>query len=404
MDYCGNCGEPLEGRFCRMCGTPGGVYPDAAAMAALPGYAGGYGTAQGGLPGSEGTQMLAAPAATGYGYPPAAGYGADPSAGYGADPAATGYAQQAAGYAQQSPGYGPDPLEPVAATPAEFDGLFRTADGSPGAHGQTQLLPPVEADYRTPPPGAVQQPPGGGRDGGYDDEDEERSNRPMILATVGAVVVAAGVILGLLYLGNQGNSGSPTASSTSSHAVSSATGAQAGGAISIPTDGATLGPTATASSPASNTAGSFHGDSLPLGPGSSGAWVRWVQERLHQLGYFHGDVNGDFDQATALAVQQFQAAAGVTGDPASTVGLHTVVALEAAGQTPNLHVGSKNSDVSRLNAALTYATGTHLSGSRYTMATAAAVLAYQQAVGLQPTGQVDGATWAKLQDGTLATG
>jgi peptidoglycan hydrolase-like protein with peptidoglycan-binding domain len=86
------------------------------------------------------------------------------------------------------------------------------------------------------------------------------------------------------------------------------------------------------------------------------------------------------------------------------VGAHTVEALEAAGSTPSLHVGSRSSDVSRLNAALTYATGTHLSGSRYTMSTAAAVLKYQAAVGLTPTGQVDAATWAKLQDGTLATG
>lgn len=386
MDYCENCGEALEGRFCRMCGTPVGAAVPGGAMAALPGGTGGYGgqsAAQ--AVGGEGTQMLAAPAR--YGYAPSAGYGPDPAA---------------AGYPAQAPGYAPEPTQAFAATPAEFEGLFRSEDGSPGAHGQTQLLPPVEADYRTPPPGAAQLPPEGGRGHGRGERDDPRSNRPMILVTVGAVVVAAGVILGLLYLGNQGTS-SPAASSTSSARASASASSAQNSAISIPTDGATLGPTATASASASSAA-AFSGDSLPLGPGSSGSWVKWVQERLHQLGYYHGTASGDFDQATALAVQRFQAAAGVTGDAASTVGMHTIVALEAAGDTPNLRIGTKNSAVSRLNAALTYATGTHLSGSRYTAATAAAVLEYQQAVGLTPTGQMNAATWAKLQAGTLATG
>lgn len=393
MDYCGNCGEPLEGRFCRMCGTPVGAAVPGGAMA-LPGrtggyeagYEGGYGTAQA-APGAEGTRMLAAP--TGYGYPPA-GYGPD---------------AQAAGYAQQAPGYGPDPTQALAATPTEFEGLFRSADGSPGAHGQTQMLPPVEADYRAPAPGAAHRGPEGGSGGPQQDEDDARSNRPMILVTVGAVVVAAGLILGLLYLGNQsGPSGSTAAATTTSASASAdASASQSGGAISIPTDGATLGPTATASASAS-AAGGFHGDNLPLGPGSSGSTVRWVQEKLHELGYFHDSATGDFDQATALAVQRFQAAAGVTGDAASTVGMHTIVALAAAGTTPDLHTGSKSPAVSRLNTALAYATGARLSGSRYTAATTAAVLKYQQAVGIAPTGQVNAATWAKLQDGTLANG
>jgi hypothetical protein len=361
-----------------MCGTPVGATSAAAAsgitaMAARP-YGGGYGAGQ------TGVQPVAAAQAA---YAVPGGYG----------------------------GYGAEPTEQLAATPIEFDALFRNEDGSPGAHGQTQLLPPVvEADYRMPPPGAAAPPPGG-RDGADGPgEDGPRANRPVILATVGAVVVAAGVILGLLYLGNQSASNSSSASATTTTGpASTASVTQNGGQISVPTDGATLGPTATAtattpSSPATSADGSFHGDSLPLGPGSSGSWVKWVQQRLKQLGYYHGSDSGGFDQATALAVQQFQANAGVTGDAASTVGLHTIVALESAGSTPNLRAGDRSSDVARLNAALTYATGTRVSGSRYSMATEADVLRYQQVVGLRPTGQVDAATWAKLQDGTLATG
>ena len=359
MEYCGNCGEPSEGRFCRMCGTPVGNVTgmDTQAMAAVPA---GYG--------AESTQAMASIQA---------GYGAEPT--------------QLVGM--------PLPTAPVQ-PPSEFDSLFRNADGGPGLHGQTQLLPPVvETDYRMRPPGGGQNPPGA------DEPDEPRTNRPVVIATIGAVVVAAGVILGLLYLGNQGTSGSTASSTTTTTTqagAANASGSQAPGVISVPTNAASPSPTVASSSAAATTSAAFSGDSLPLGPGSQGSLVKWVQEKLKGLGYYHDDVTGQFDQATALAVQQFQAAAGVTGDAASTVGQHTELALEAAGGTPSLHYGQRNQDVSRLNQSLNLAESAGLDGSRYTAQTAEAVAFYQQQVGLQPTGQVDAATWAKLQSGTLA--
>lgn len=370
MDYCGNCGEPVEGRFCRMCGTavaaPGGA-PET--LAAVPAQGWGHGAAQG---------AVAAPA----------------------DPATF-----AAAAAQG--GYGPEPTQMLGATPSDFDAYFRTEDGTPGLHGQTQLLPPVVDDYRAPAPqSAPRTPPGGHGHGahGGGDGDEPRSNRPLLLVA-GAVVVVAVVILGLLYLGNQ-STGSNTASGTSTSPAATTAPPQSAGVLQVPTDGASVAPTTKAAPSTTSAAavGQFSGDNLPLGPGSSGEWVKWVQEKLSALGYYHGPASGNFDQATALAVQQFQGAAGVTGDAASTVGTHTIVALAAAGSTPSLHLGSRSSDVSRLNTALSYATGSHLSGSRYTMSTAEAVMRYQSAVGLAPTGQVDAAVWAKLQDGTLANG
>jgi peptidoglycan hydrolase-like protein with peptidoglycan-binding domain len=301
---------------------------------------------------------------------------------------------------QGAAGYGAEPTQvvgmplPPTQPPSEFDSLFRTPDGGPGLHGQTQLLPPVVAtDYRMQPPGGTPFPPGSG-------EEEPRTNRPVVLATIGAVVVAAGVILGLLYLGNQGNTGS-TASGATTAASTSASASQAPNVISVPTQSASPTPTA-ASSSAATTSAAFSGDSLPLGPGSQGSLVKWVQQKLKQLGYYHDDVTGTYDQATALAVQQFQAAAGVTGDAASTVGEHTRLALEAAGSKPGLRYDQRNQDVSRLNQSLDLAEGASLSGSRYTIQTAEAVAFYQQSVGLQPTGQMDGATWTKLQTGTLA--
>jgi peptidoglycan hydrolase-like protein with peptidoglycan-binding domain len=369
MDYCGHCGEPVEGRFCRMCGTavaaPGGAPETLAALSPAQGR--GYGPAQGAVAApADPTTFMAAPRG----------------------------------------GYGPEPTQALGATPSDFDAYFRTEDGTPGLHGQTQLLPPVLDDYQAPAPQTgPRTPPGGHGHGGRGngDGDGPRSNRPLLLVA-GAVVVVAAVILGLLYLGNQ-STGSNTASGTSTTPAATAAASQSAGVLQVPTDGASIAPTTAAPSTTSAAAtGQFSGDNLPLGPGSSGEWVKWVQEKLSALGYYHGQASGSFDQATALAVQQFQAAARVTGDAASTVGMHTIVALAAAGSTPNLHLGSRSSDVSRLNTALSYATGSHLSGSRYTMSTAEAVARYQSAVGLTPNGQVDAATWAKLQDGTLANG
>ena len=391
---CVNCGEPTEGRFCRMCGTPVG-----GAMMAD----GGYQESPGALPEYGGE------AYGGYN-----GYDAFGAATHLAAPM-PGESTQAmaavpAGYAMAGPeptmAFAPMPTPPTQ-PPMEFDSLFRSADGSPGLHGQTQVLPPVvDTDYRMAPPGGTRRPPGASRGSG----DEERTNRPVVFATLGAVLVAAGVILGLLYLGNQSTNTNDTASGSSAATAKAAGGAasQAPGMIQLPSNAATVAPTTAAPTTAAATtasatdAGSFSGDGFPLGPGSSGSWVKWVQERLGQLGYYHGSDSGQYDQATALAVQQFQGSAGVTGDAASTVGQHTLVALAAAGNTPNLRFGNRSSDVARLDEALNLAEGTSLSGERYSMQTAEAVAQYQQSVGLQATGQVNAATWSKLQTGTLA--
>jgi peptidoglycan hydrolase-like protein with peptidoglycan-binding domain len=385
MQYCEICGEPVEGRFCRMCGAPAGAGGAATqTSAAVPAQSRGYGAAQG-------VPAAADPMTATFAGAVPAHYGAEPTQMLGAT---------AAPASTQMLG--------ATATPADFDAYFRSEDGSPGLHGQTQLLAPVVDDYQVRPPHDGVHAPAGGSGGRGADAypDEPRSNRPVIFVTLGAVAAVAAVILVLLYLGNQATN-SNTASGASSTATAGSTVApQGGGVIQVPTDGASLAPTTAAPSTgaAAPAAAQFQGDSLPLGPGSSGSWVKWVQEQLSVLGYYQGAASGNFDQATASAVQRFQAAANVTGDAAGTVGMHTIVALASAGSTPSLHVGSRSASVSRLNTALSLATGEHLSGSRYTMSTAAAVMRYQASVGLTPTGQADAATWAKLQDGTLAAG
>lgn len=388
MEYCDRCGELVEGRFCRMCGAPTAL---ARAQAAVPAAGGNAGYPDGG-PGYGAAADRSAPAAAPAAVAQATAYFAAvdlPGAGYGPGDAAEG-------------------TEPMPSTPSEFDGFFRPEDGAPSPHAHTRLLPPVPGDYRMPPPEAAEAPPGGPAHPDYvedpEDPDDARHRRILMFGTLGAVVLAAAIILGMLYLGGSGgpatdSAGATTTSSAGLTPTVSAT--DDAGTVVVPTASAGSIPT-TAAPHTSSPAVTFTGDSLPLGPGSHGQLVTYVQRRLQQLGYYHGAVSGTFDQATASAVQQFQASAQVTGDAASTVGRHTMVALIAAGSTPNLRTGTRSADVSRLDEALNEALGTHITVSnRYNSTTTTEVMRYQTAVGLPPTGQMDGATWAALQSGRL---
>jgi lipoprotein-anchoring transpeptidase ErfK/SrfK len=71
-----------------------------------------------------------------------------------------------------------------------------------------------------------------------------------------------------------------------------------------------------------------------LVPGSTGAQVLALQDRLTQLGYWVGTPNGNFGDATEEAVFAFQKVAGLP--PNGNVGASTVAALEA-GDLPTPH-------------------------------------------------------------------
>jgi hypothetical protein len=64
-----------------------------------------------------------------------------------------------------------------------------------------------------------------------------------------------------------------------------------------------------------------------LQPGSQGPAVAQLQQDLAALGLFQGQVNGQYDEQTRAAVQNFQARAGVTGDPPGVAGQATLDAL-----------------------------------------------------------------------------
>jgi peptidoglycan hydrolase-like protein with peptidoglycan-binding domain len=316
----------------------------------------------------------------------------------------------------------------VAAPPqpaSEFDALFRRPDGAATPYGQTRVLPHVNADYRMPPPGAaggyherspfepVSGHPGaegpsgvGGPPGvhdGWNDDPEPGIRKPIVWGTIGAVIAVSAVILGLLYIGNH-NNGAPTGSASASNSAGAAVGSPSAsvGAINLPSaDATSASPSSSPSdSPSPSASGSTN---LPLSLGSSGRYVVYVQERLKQLRFYHGAVNGQYDTATAEAVTEFQTAAHVTGDPGGTVGRATITALIAAGARPNLRPGSSDGgDIRRLQSALNTAENAGLQvNGRYDAATFAAVFRYQTSVGIQPSGAMNGQTWAALQSGSV---
>jgi peptidoglycan hydrolase-like protein with peptidoglycan-binding domain len=222
-----------------------------------------------------------------------------------------------------------------------------------------------------------------------------------------ASFTTSAVILGLLYVGshnnNAGGAGADaTASSTPTAVISTQpTISSVNLAPGSPSPSPSASPSASPSpSPSASASAPTGGTTLPLSLGSTGQLVHDVQTRLHQLGYYHGPVNGQYDQATAQAVTDFQAKAGVTGDPAATVGRSTFTALIAAGSQPNLHLGQNSGSVKRLQESLNAAENANLTvNGKYDIATATAVGQYQQQVGVNPTGSMNGQTWNALQSG-----
>ena len=145
--------------------------------------------------------------------------------------------------------------------------------------------------------------------------------------------------------------------------------------------------------------------------GDTGASVKWLQSRLHQLGMYSGPISGRFDQATVVAVTQFQQRAH-PADPAGVVGRSTKTALIAWGSRPRLALAAGSAATStprptrRTSSGLQRALASALSQNMratgtFDAATFAAVVAYQSSVGLPPDGVVGDQVWAALQSGKL---
>lgn len=174
-----------------------------------------------------------------------------------------------------------------------------------------------------------------------------------------------------------------------------------------------------------------------LKAGSRGATVKELQATLLLLGYYTGEVNGLYDQATTEAVSRFQQASGLTVDgvvgPATWNRLFpTTSTVTSTGNppgpsptppsptpssptpsipdpveanTPTLRRGMRGTAVERLQQQL-QAKGFTSGGvdGVFGTGTEAAVKAAQRHYGLVVDGVAGPATWEALESGTPANG
>lgn len=66
--------------------------------------------------------------------------------------------------------------------------------------------------------------------------------------------------------------------------------------------------------------------------GDSGEDVRRLQERLKEFGFYDGEINGEFDEATKDSVIKFQESEGLTPD--GFVGIMTMHELDLLEPEP----------------------------------------------------------------------
>ena len=176
---------------------------------------------------------------------------------------------------------------------------------------------------------------------------------------VAAALFPLGVATGMSLVGSV-NPQVETAFRPSVQAPAAAPSAPA--STAPPSRGAALSNTVVPVAPVGEVVTSFRLADLAqldsgLAAGDSGPLVVTVQQHLRRLGYHRGDAHGRFDEPTSEAVRRFQAAVRLVEDPPGTVGRATAVALEAAGDRPEMAVGSTGEDVHRLQHALIVALG-----------------------------------------------
>jgi peptidoglycan hydrolase-like protein with peptidoglycan-binding domain len=321
------------------------------------------------------------------------------------------------------------PAQSAPPEPDPFAHLYRPEGGEPPRPNATQVMAPVPADFGRAEYGydqpAYDQPidyqaAGGGAyaepyENGYaDDYPDEPGSGPSpnrgakigIGVAAGAVLV---IVVSLITLGGHGSAPSAGPAVTPG-SVTTPTG--------TPSSQSAVANVPSTSAPSSSSSSSALHIPGVLQLGDTGAEVKWLQTRLHQLGLYNGPINSTFDAATQAAVTAFQNKTH-PGDPSGVVGRSTKTALIAAGSKPTLtpqlsgglpifggdkhHKGNNPADVKRLQQALSSALNTNVKATgQFDMDTFSAVVQYQSANNLAADGIVNGPVWAALQSGKIS--
>lgn len=140
---------------------------------------------------------------------------------------------------------------------------------------------------------------------------------------------------------------------------------------------------------------SFAAASETLKQGSSGTAVKQVQQKLKDLGYYTGSVDGIFGATTKKAVMNFQKGKGLTAD--GVVGSATLSALGLGSSSATLRQGDQGNKVKEVQQKLKnwgYYQGT--ADGIFGQATKTAVINFQKNNGLPADGIVGSKTFAAL--------
>ncbi|MFG2791942.1 peptidoglycan-binding protein [Streptomyces sp. NPDC048419] len=134
---------------------------------------------------------------------------------------------------------------------------------------------------------------------------------------------------------------SPTAPSASASVSStasspSATSSGGHGTPAAPGDPSATAPPAatTAPAPGASAATESGGETPVLRYGDKGPEVAELQLRLRQIGFYDGDVDGDFDRQVENAVRAYQLARVILKDASGVYGAATRVSLEGETKEP----------------------------------------------------------------------
>lgn len=145
--------------------------------------------------------------------------------------------------------------------------------------------------------------------------------------------------------------------------------------------------------------------------GDEGDEVTKIQERLKELGYYDGEVNGKFDDATEAAYIQFQQAAGVDVDGISGTDrdilysedcpTYADVQAKLAEQTPTYQLGDQSNSVLTIqNRLAILGFFNEIATGYFGETTVQAVEAFQLANNLEATGIVDQDTYQAMFSAT----
>ncbi len=133
-----------------------------------------------------------------------------------------------------------------------------------------------------------------------------------------------------------------------------------------------------------------------LTTGNTGEKVKNLQRRLKELGYFNGDIGGNYLTKTTAAVKAFQAAIGMSQTGEATSALQEIIFSSAAPSegaylpgTPytywQISIGESNEDVGRLQmnlGALGYLNANDIEFSSFDSSTRSALIDAQLAMGV----------------------